>query len=279
MPRSFNPFRENRPGRPSHPKPHAPHAQTGRYDAAADGPLEFPSLALDAPFSFDGAFAARLARRDVNPKEAFTVRDAAGAYFRASLKDLGDHGGTAVPYERMPVSPEPVVEITLACAVLARQRMLFVAQKATELGVTRIVPLLTEHSVPKSGLEHEKAHAWPGQIIRAAKQCRRSSLPEILSPTTLDAFLASPPAAEAELCLCLDNIGGLTPAPVKDPKRIVLLVGPEGGFSGAERAKLEGKTLPWLLGGRVLRAETAVLVGLSAVHLRWGDFRPAETRS
>lgn len=275
MPRSFNPFRDRRPGRAPHPKPHTARAQTGRYDAAADGPLEFPSLALDTPFTFDGVMAARLARREVNPKEAFTVRDAAGVFFRAGLKELGDHGGTAVPYERLAVSPEPVVEITLACAVLARQRMIFVAQKATELGVTRIVPLLTEHSVPKSGLEHEKAHAWPGQIIRAAKQCRRSSLPELLSPTTLDAFLASPAAAEADLCLCLDNVGGSTPAPPKDPRKILLLVGPEGGFSDAERAKLGGKALPWLLGGRVLRAETAVLVGLAAVHLRWGDFRTA----
>ena len=277
MPRSFNPFRENRPGRPSHPKPHASRAQTGRYDAPADGPLEFPSLALGAPFAFDGAMAARLVRREVNPKEAFTVRDAQGVFFRASLKDLGDHGGTAVPYELLDVSPEPVIDITLACAVLARQRMIFVAQKATELGVARIVPLLTEHSVPKSGLEHEKAHAWPGQIIRAAKQCRRSSLPELQSPMTLDAFLASPLATEADLCLCLDNIAGRAPTPAQSPRKVLLLVGPEGGFSDAERAKLEGKTLPWPLGGRVLRAETAVLVGLAAVHLSWGDFRAATT--
>jgi len=278
MPRSFNPFRDRRPGGPSHPRPRAAHGPTGRYDAAADGPLEFPSLALGTPFTFDSGMAARLVRRDVNPKEAFTVRDAAGVFFRAGLKELGAHGGTAVPYERLALSPEPVVEITLACAVLARQRMIFVAQKATELGVARIVPLLTEHSVPKSGLEHEKAHAWPGQIVRAAKQCRRSSLPELLAPTTLDAFLASAPAAEAELCLCLDNVGGRTPAPAADPRRILLLVGPEGGFSDAERSKLEGRTLPWPLGGRVLRAETAVLVGLAAVHLSWGDFRAAAPR-
>ena len=151
--------------------------------------------------------------------------------------------------------------------------MIFVAQKATELGVSRIVPLLTEHSVPANGLEHEKAHAWAGQIIRAAKQCRRSSLPELRAPTTLDAFLSSPLPAQAELCLCLDNLAGQAPAPAKDARRIILLVGPEGGFSEAERKKLEGKTLPWLLGGRVLRAETAVLVGLAAVHLTWGDFR------
>jgi 16S rRNA (uracil1498-N3)-methyltransferase len=253
--------------------PRAPRPPMGRFDAAGDPPLEFPTLQLGTPFAFDAALARRLARREVNEKEAFTVRDASGIFFRASLKELRADGGTAVAYERLIVSPEPSVEITLACAVLARQRMIFVAQKATELGVSRIVPLLTEHSVPAQGLEHEKAHAWPGQILRAAKQCRRSSLPELKAPMTLDAFLASPMSAEAELRLCLDNVGGTSPAPAAAPRRILLLVGPEGGFSDAERKKLEGKTLSWLLGGRVLRAETAVLVGLSAVQLSWGDFR------
>lgn len=247
----------------------------GRYNAAADGPLEFPVLELGATFHFDEEMARRLLRREVNPKEAFTVKDSTGVYFRASLKELRVNGGIAVAYEKLEVSPEPVVEITLACAVLARQRMIFVAQKATELGVARIVPLLTEHSVPARGLEHEKAHAWPGQIIRAAKQCRRSSLPELRAPMTLDAFLSSPLMAEAQLRLCLDNVGGQAPPPVDNPKKIVLFVGPEGGFSDVERKKMEGKARSWILGGRVLRAETAVLVGLSAVHLTWGDFRTA----
>jgi 16S rRNA (uracil1498-N3)-methyltransferase len=245
----------------------------GRYDAAADGPLEWASLELETPFRFDKSLARRLAWREVNPKEAFTLRDAAGVYFRASVKELDENGGVAVPYERLSVSPEPAIEITLACAVLARQRMIFVVQKATELGVTRIVPLLTECSVPAHGLEHEKAHAWPGQIIRAAKQCRRSSLPELQPPIALDAFLASKTVTEAELCLCLDNVRGQAPAAAGNPRRILLLVGPEGGFSEAERKTLEDKARPWILGGRVLRAETAVIVGLTAVQLRWGDFQ------
>lgn len=270
MPRDF------RFSKPSYRRqgPRPPRENTsGRSDAPGDPPLEIPELKLGAPFRFDAGFAKRLARREVNEKEAFTVRDASGTYFRASLKELGADGGLAQPYERCEISPEPAVEITLACAVLARQRMLFVAQKATELGVARIVPLLTEHSVPPSGLTHEKAHAWPGQVIRAAKQCRRGSLPELLPPTTLDAFLASPAMVQAQLRLCLDNIGGQKPPTGEEPKSILLFVGPEGGFSDVERGKLEGKAVAWLLGGRVLRAETAVLVGLAAVQLKWGDYR------
>jgi 16S rRNA (uracil1498-N3)-methyltransferase len=169
-------------------------------------------------------------------------------------------------------SPEPTIEITLACALLARQRMHFVVQKATELGVLRIVPLLTDHSVPADGLAQEQAHAWAGHIARAARQCRRASLPGLLSPMTLDLFLESKIFTAADRHLFLDDRGESAPLQSAAPKHIILLVGPEGGFSDTERAKLAHKARPWILGGRILRAETAVVVGLSAVQLKWGDF-------
>ena len=247
-------------------------ARTLRSDAAGDDALRVPKLELGTDFPFGAELARRLILREVNPKEAFTAADANGDFYRVSVKELGPEGGLAVAYERCVVSPEPTVDITLACAVLGRQRMLFVAQKATELGVTTIVPLLTEFSVKTADLEHEKAHGWPGQIIRAAKQCRRSSLPGIAPPMNYDAFLASD-LCKADLALCLDNVGGSTPPPAATPESVLLLVGPEGGFSDTERKKLEGKAMGWELGGRVLRAETAVLVGLAAVHLNWGDYR------
>jgi 16S rRNA (uracil1498-N3)-methyltransferase len=159
--------------------------------------------------------------------------------------------------------------------------MHLVVQKATELGVRRIVPLLTDHSVPPDALGHEQAHAWAGHVARAAKQCRRSSLPHLLAPTALDAFLASPLFAATDLRLFLDDrgeSGDPAATPAGPPRRIVLLVGPEGGFSDAERHRLAVVARPWVLGGRVLRAETAILVGLTAVHMTWGDFRRAGER-
>ncbi len=230
-------------------------------------------LTLQESFRIERDLAKRLLRREVNTKEAFTIRDGAGDYFRASLKELSVDGGLAVAYERMERSPEPKIEITLACAVLARQRMLLVMQKATELGVTRVVPLLTDFSVPLEGLEHEKAHSWPGQIIRATKQCRRSSLAEVLPPTRLDIFLNSPAFMTADVCVVLDDRSDPAPVPADPPQRIVLLVGPEGGFSDGERLILESRARPWILGGRILRAETAVIAGLTAVQMKWGDFK------
>ena len=256
----------------------APAAQlrtdTARYAAAGDEPLTISAtLKLDDPFRFDRGLAKRLRMREVNATEAFTLRDGSGVYFRASVKEYDAKGGLAVAYERMSRSPEPTIDVTLVCAVLARQRMHLVVQKATELGVRRIVPLLTEFSVKPNALEQEQPHAWAGHIARATKQCRRSSLPHLLGPAALDAFLASPLLAATELRLFLDDRSDPSRAPVEPPKRIVLFVGHEGGFSDAERQRLSAQARPWVLGGRVLRAETAAIVGLTAVHTTWGDFR------
>ena len=257
MPRSFKPFQPRRPGAPFHGKPREHRPPTGRYDAAGDPALEVPALALGTPFRFDAGLAKRLLRREVNPKEAFTARDAAGVFFRASVKELDANGGEAVPYERMPVSPEPVVAITLACAVLARQRMIFVAQKATELGVSRLVPLLTEHSVPGPG-------AREGARLARPDRPRGQAVPP-------QAPAGAPAAGDARRVPRLAAVGrgGAEPVP-RQRRRLGAGSGPrgasaadtaprraEGGFSDAERKKLEGRALPWVLGGRVLRAETA----------------------
>src|SRR5882762_11866996 len=218
-----------------------------QFEAAGDEPLAVPlRLTLEKPFRLDRGLIQRLKRREVNAKEAFTIRDAAGGYFRASLKECDERGGVALPYERMDRSPEPRIDITLACAVLARQRMHLVMQKSTELGVARIVPLLTDHSVPAEGLAQEQAHAWAGHIARAVKQCRRASLPGLLAPMTLALFIASRHFTAADRCLFLDDRGGSAPLDSAAARSIVLLVGPEGGFSDAERAKLAGKARPWV---------------------------------
>lgn len=244
-----------------------------RYDAPGDGPLVVESLELQVPFTFDASLAHRLSRREVNPKEAFTICDGSGVFYRASLKELSATGGRAVPYERLASSPEPTIELTLACAVLARQRMIFVIQKATELGVSAVIPVLTDYSVKPQGLEHEKAHAWPGQVIRAARQCRRSSLPAVLPPTPFRALMDSPTVSGADLLLFLDDRSQGEPLGPDPRRRVVLFVGPEGGFSDAERSILQARATPLVLGGRVLRAETAVLAGLTAVQMTWGDYR------
>src|SRR4249920_2466864 len=102
--------------------------------------------------SLDRTHARGLRFREINVKEAFTLVDKDGQFFRASLASLTEDGGEALVYEAMSQSPESPARITLLCAVLARQRMLGVIQKATELGVVCVVPVLSERSVQRAGL-------------------------------------------------------------------------------------------------------------------------------
>lgn len=253
-------------------------------------PITLPLVAeLERTVRFSAGVARSLRFREVNVSEAFTFRDHNGHWFRASLRGMDERGGEAIVYEKLAGSPESPVQLTLACAVLSRQRMLQVVQKATELGAARVVPLFSEHSVGPSGLAHEKSHAWPGQALRAARQCRRSSVPEVREAISLDHFLADPLWRGAHARVSLDDRtdeeGGeklwstaehtRNENESEEPASVVLAVGPEGGWSDAERdalARAGARSLR--LGVRVLRAETAVLVGLTVLQHRLGDLRP-----
>ena len=225
--------------------------------------------------SLDGAHARGLRFRGINAKEAFTLVDKDGGFFRASLESLTEDGGQALVYETMAHSPESPARITLLCAVLGRQRMLGVIQKATELGVVRVVPVLSEQSVQRAGLAHEKAHAWPAQALRASRQCRRASVPEVRSAVTLTAALDDATFQGANRRFYLDDRTGEPAAQERGAsswRDLAFAVGPEGGWTDGERALLGDRGASALrFGGRVLRAETAVLVGIARLQQLYGD--------
>ena len=238
-------------------------------------------LEVGTEINLDAGATKSLHFRELNEKEAFTLCDVEGSYFRASVLSLSPERALAAIYERMPSSPESDARITLVCAVLARQRMLMVAQKATELGVARIIPVFSAHSVGPDGLAHEKAHAWPGQTLRAARQCRRASIPEMRNSMPLERVFEDAAWKDAAFRYALDDRATVEAEqwPVRDPQKtieVVFAVGPEGGWSDAERALLERNGAhPLRLGGRVLRAETAVLVGLTVLQYALGDLSNA----
>jgi 16S rRNA (uracil1498-N3)-methyltransferase len=227
----------------------------------------------------DADAAAALRWRKINTREAFTLRDGAGTYFRAALQQLDADSAEALAYEQMDVAPESPLRIHLVCAVLQRQRMLVVAQKAAELGVWALQPVLTLKSVPADGLAHEKAHAWPGQSLKGTRQCRRARVPPVWPAVALSACFAEAWWRDAALRVFLDDRSAPEAAAALDAlaaspaaRDVVLVVGPEGGFADTERAALRGAgALPLRLGGRVLRAETAVFAGVSVLQHRLGD--------
>jgi 16S rRNA (uracil1498-N3)-methyltransferase len=229
-------------------------------------------LTVGETVTLDPVVASGLHFRKVNVKEAFTLRDAEGRFFRASLTALTATSGECLVYEAMVDAPESPVEITLVCAVLQRQRMLWVAQKAAELGVARLQPVFTLKSVQADGLAHEKAHAWPGQSLKGARQCRRGSVPEVMRTVTLDALFASPLWRDCDRRVFLDDRSDGQGDALAPCRHLALVVGPEGGFANVERQRLvDAGARPVRIGGRVLRAETAVVAGLVVAQHRIGD--------
>jgi len=169
---------------------------------------------------------------------------------------------------------ESPLALTLAQGIARGERMDLVVQKATELGVTAIQPVLTARSVVKldAGASARKLAHWRGIAIAACEQCGRARLPAIGEPLTLAAWLQrAAPAATRRLLLAPDAGQSLVGA-AAGARGAELLVGPEGGLEDAERdAALAVGYLPCRLGPRVLRSETAAVAALTVLQSVAGD--------
>ena len=168
---------------------------------------------------------------------------------------------------------ESPLALTLAQGVARGERMDMVMQKATELGVARIVPLLTERSVVRLDArqgQRKMAH-WKAVTVAACEQSGRSRLPVVEVPVHLDDWLAREPQPALRLTLApgaqqsLRTLGG-------EWREAALLIGPEGGLTDAEQAKAERAGYQSCsLGRRVLRTETAALAALAVLQAIHGD--------
>lgn len=155
---------------------------------------------------------------------------------------------------------EVVADLWLCAAPLKRGRVDWVAEKACELGVARLIPVLTQRTiVERLKLDRLRAH-----MIEAAEQCGRTALPELADPVTLGALLARWDQARA--LIFADETGGTQLAEVvrAAPAPAAILIGPEGGFTSTERgAILDAGARAASLGPRILRADTAAVAALA----------------
>jgi len=173
-------------------------------------------------------------------------------------------------------STESSLTIHLLQAISRGERMDYTVQKATELGVTAIIPIISERCEVR--LSHDRwqkrQQHWQQIAISACEQTGRTRIPTINFPTPLPDALQPGNA----LALVLDPEENQTLADIesyfdKKPESIFILIGPEGGLSGAEVALAKQKNFQGIrLGPRILRTETAGVTMLAALHARWGDF-------
>jgi 16S rRNA (uracil1498-N3)-methyltransferase len=202
-----------------------------------------------------------------------------GMDYRATLGASSKRGARALVLEALPNHAESPLRITLAQALARGEKMDWVIQKATELGVAAIQPIITERTEVRLDAERASrrlAH-WQAVATAACEQSGRARVPTVFEPIALAAYAAGTDTDAIRLALDPDgdalsdalNDGGLqATAPVH------LVVGPEGGLSERDHAQLRAAGFRGLrLGPRILRTETAGLVALAALQALAGDLR------
>lgn len=167
--------------------------------------------------------------------------------------------------ELQTIKPD-AIHVTLGAGLLKGERWDWLIEKSVELGVNRLIPLQLDHCVVRVDAQRgkDKVARWRAIAVEAFEQCGRSFLPEIAEPATLETWLAA--QHDCLLCFCDERSDALSLDGLlrrKLPQRLAILIGPEGGLSTPERARLAGvEAVGVSLGPDVLRAETAALAAL-----------------
>ena len=206
--------------------------------------------------------------------ERFIAFDGRGGEYAAEIIEIGKREARARIGTFVDVARESPLDLTLAQCIAKGERMDYTLQKAVELGVTRIVPLLSSRSVVRLDTERmdKKLEHWRGVIVSACEQSGRTRVPQLADVEALPSWLDREDAHGERLTLDPLAHHGLRELP---PPRgpLTLLVGPEGGLSEHElhRAHEAGFT-GIRMGPRVLRTETAGIAALAAMQAMWGDW-------
>jgi len=170
--------------------------------------------------------------------------------------------------ERKTREPENIPDVWLAFAPVKRAQTDWLVEKATELGVARLQPVMTQRTVA----ERVKLERLESIAIEAAEQCGRTRIPEITEPVQLRRFIEM--LDQKRQLYFADESGGGPLGQVLVEGPAAILVGPEGGFTDEERQAVRGSGASAIsLGPRILRAETAALASLSAYMALVGDWR------
>jgi 16S rRNA (uracil1498-N3)-methyltransferase len=210
----------------------------------------------------------------IQKNEEVTVLDGAGGEMRCRIIELSKRAVHAEVIERTVVPPLPC-QVTLVQAIPKAKLIESIIQKATELGVTRIVPLLSERVATRlnSVEAEEKQEKWQQVAVEAIKQCGQPWLPLIEKPIAPEAFLSRREDQDLSLVASLHE-GSRHPRDYfqeflfktgRQPKSVSIWVGPEGDFTPEEMRAIRAQALPMTLGRLVLRCETAATYCLSIV--------------
>lgn len=232
-----------------------------------DQPLDAPAtVELDAAAAHH---ATRVLRMQAGAK--LTLCNGDGCEYRAVISRVDRRRVVVEIDERIAVDRESPLAVVLGLGISRGDRIDFAVQKATELGVREIVPLVTEHSAASLRGERaaRKQQHWQQVAVSACAQSGRNRVPQVHAPSSLADWVNT---VDCERALVLDPTAprGLPASPA--PRSVALLVGPEGGLAAAEIALArDGGFTAIALGPRVLRTETAPIAAIALCQFLWGD--------
>jgi len=208
--------------------------------------------------------------------DLLTVFNGEGPEWPATITRIGKSAVSLELGESIEPGSESPLKIHLVQGISRGERMDFVVQKATELGVKRITPVLTEYGVVKLNAERaeKRREHWQKIANSACEQSGRTRLPLIDTPMSMKKwFGCKPDSVDAELILAPGAATALAAIPAPDTK-VCVLIGPEGGFSDTEYADAEVSGFKAVsLGPRILRTESAAVATLAVLQSLWGDLR------
>ena len=231
-------------------------------------------LAAGTRVTLEGGAASHVTRvLRLRVGEALTLFNGSGGEYAASIEQSqGGRVAVAIGGQRA-IERESPLALTLAQGVSRGERMDLVVQKATELGVSGLVPVLTERSVVRLTAQQaeRRLNHWRAIAVAACEQSGRNRLPAIAAPVPLKDFLRS--GTDGMTRLLLSPGAGATLADVPRPvTAVTVLIGPEGGLAQAEQeAAVAAGFKAVRLGPRVLRTETAAIVALTLLQREFGD--------
>jgi 16S rRNA (uracil1498-N3)-methyltransferase len=203
-----------------------------------------------------------------------TLFNGSGSEFEGTVVQVNGDAVTVEVGAAHAIDRESPLPLVLVQGVARAERMDLTVQKATELGVTRLVPVLTERSVVKLDAAQgaRKLAHWRAIAIAACEQSGRNRPPEVQAPVAYRDFIRS--QLEVPTRLLLSPVARARVADVpRPPAGVMVLIGPEGGLSAPEQEQaLAAGFIGVRLGPRVLRTETAALAALTLLQREFGDF-------
>ncbi|HXK30924.1 MAG TPA: 16S rRNA (uracil(1498)-N(3))-methyltransferase [Candidatus Binatia bacterium] len=212
----------------------------------------------------------------LGPGDSIIVFDDAGWEHEAVIRSLSAQAAEIDVLRSFQAERESPLQLTLAVGLTKGEKMDFVVEKATELGAQAIVPFVSAYTVPKLDQRkiEKRGERWQKIALAAAKQCRRTRIPEIFPLVNFENMVQQTAGPlnllfwEKEAHQTLKEVHAVDP----DARSILLVIGPEGGLSDPEADLAQQHGFKAIrLGRRILRAETAAVAATSLVQYLWGD--------